>query len=1026
VLPKSIQFSVTRLLLAALALIVLSSSVSADTSIDDKLASSAQYIVARSNLFAQNSYGLIYDALRLKEAFDSATQRKLTDAATQQLLNQTAIDAASYVDSISFAILALNNRQKIISQSVDNASTATLQTLSPTDLESFLQGEIETLAVPDAFPRELNEQDLLTTALWIYDIASTPSHPLQSYFASAIQKYHNVTVAGNAIFDSTTPNLSKVDALSAYFGQIKLTSGTAGIHTEGDFNTATAAATTSLNTQATDAASAMSEPDEQTRTAKEKNLAKTNLTGPFGAASAIADLLGDHNDAKTLSEMEKLTGTIDDIVTSDISFALYPFAVVTPYLAAAVLVVDLIAGSQGDNPNKAVLAQLQQIEKQIEQLRQLINTRFDEVDYKLDVNFSNIEATLNTIRSDQQITLTELNAVQSALEQLVLYDRAAFQAIGNYLAISGYFGCFPTDSSSLTQDVFKECWTTYLELSAGKFSTIVNTADTADTSIRLSTAAAATNSQYAAAVANATDYPNFLAATLAATYGQPESNLLNYSQFLWGAFYLKKLQDVHPEWAAAARQTPPPPIPGAVVFADVADGARTLEQFLLGMAVDPNGGLRLKLFTSLFESYENAVLDEWTASKTALESSRSDTMFNQLKALTWPKGPNLLDFDDSDTPAEVTNLAFAQKPLQTALGAEGPYDAPTWMAMCPGSQVMEQVGGKSVPLPFGTDAPMFRFDPEIFNQVSSGVMRWALLDGLFGAKLSGCMKQATISNVILGQGDQPGRGIPVVYRGPIPSKWHGMTADGDFQINLYFSYSPLSQVTGRPIMVGIPAPMIALPSLKEHYSFARADSGCAVTQGEQTSNIKMYAMALWNGGYVLACDGTNLGIPGPTGNSNNSNVGSLQFTQIPLSPGEQQQFNDTVESLTALYQAKGSEVLTQAQQKVITSSTQKFTDIETYRTALHYGLVKGIGGNGVALQNITNWVADPMNMPDGPSWVAAFFAQLASVDAVNKEMKSRDTTFGSLLDALDSEHLSPGYDVLREPVKFMIGANAAQ
>ena len=206
-MSKTLLFSIT---LFGLASCTASSYALGNASIDDKLGGAAQYIVGRSKLLLPSTYSLIYVTLREKQAADNAKRHNLDNADTLKALTEAEADSISYANSVSFSNLCYANRQKIISDSVRNRAGPTQISLSPTDLEIFLEREIDTLTIPDGFPRGLTEQDqslteqeMMTTVLWIYSVASTPRDVLQPYFASAIQKFHAVSTVDNPVFDLT-------------------------------------------------------------------------------------------------------------------------------------------------------------------------------------------------------------------------------------------------------------------------------------------------------------------------------------------------------------------------------------------------------------------------------------------------------------------------------------------------------------------------------------------------------------------------------------------------------------------------------------------------------------------------------------------------------------------------------------------------------------------------------------------------------------------------------------------------------
>lgn len=354
----------------------------------------------------------------------------------------------------------------------------------------------------------------------------------------------------------------------------------------------------------------------------------------------------------------------------------------------------------------------------------------------------------------------------------------------------------------------------------------------------------------------------------------------------------------------------------------------------------------------------------------------------------WPTGPNVLNFQD--TQPIITNQQFGQKVFQLALNAEAPTAPAAWMSLCPGTQVTLKAGNQERPLNL---APKFRFDPEIFNQLPSGVLRWALLDGVMQARLVRCMAKATISNVIFGDGD--GLAIPgFLGRPKVLSR-----ADGDFQVHLSFAYTDAAGDHEIP-----------LSDLTAHYTYTGQGWACVSAE-----NTNLFPVALWNGGSLHACDGSWNNVVGLAANN-----GRLKLVSIPLAANQQADQKNAIQDSAAKYANLAQPTLEEVKAKALSNAGLRLETAQQATATLVYVLRNGISGNSDNLQVMYNWVLDPTNMPDGTSWINAFLERAASRETIENEIEKRTTAFRTLVaKPAGDQTLIPAYDNLDAAIKFM-------
>jgi hypothetical protein len=946
------------------------------------LVDSAPYIIARSKVSSPETSKLVYLGLKIKQAYDSAQQDHASKEDTDRRISQAISDGHEYVDGMSFRGGFLEAGLKAAGKVYLSKSKSTFSAVGQNLVDPIVEKGLDALSTPGAFLDNYTDEDLVSVTQWMYSEAAKKDSPLRSYFVTEIRKYHNIEADRNIMFDPSVQSATRFNELSTYLSSIDHSLADIGGQLD-DQNVITSWMSTkinSLNGNVTELVKAMNKQKEDKRLAEEDLIQKSNLTGAFGAASAIATLTNNPEAAQKFAKLEKLGGAIYDIAKSDQAFADAPFLVVNPYLFAAVMVVDLLSTSSKDNSQQAIMDALQAIQQQLFELRKLINDRFDRVEYKLDTNFGEIESILETIRSDQAVTRDQLDVIQAHLDRIEHADRIAFEAIGQFLFLELNAKCFPL-KESISDDTLRYCWNAYLYLADGAFDSVLKVSS---------------NTGYLSAWQRASTQDLTLLQHLAATFSklypaeQPRSQLLDPAQFNWGAFYLKNLKSRYTNFTPQL-VTSTVPVPGNRIELDqVVESAVEVQNFMHKMAIGETNELRTDLFRAIFQNYKNSILNIWGRLKDLLEADRVDVRFAGLRTIQWPKGPNVLNFED-EKPI-ITNAQFAQKEIQTALDAEAPTDPARYIPLCSLSQVTIKSGDRETPLSIPN--LVFRFDPAIFNELP-GVMRWALLDGVMQARLDACMAKATISNMILG--DTGGTGQ------------RPLNADGDFEVDLTFVYND-----------GEGTHSIPLKKLTARYSFTGGNGDWACESPRRPDlvrdNTLKFPVALWNGGSLVACNGNGAPVIGAAQNN-----GRLKLVSMPW-PNDQEEtdFENALQDLNAKYAKLAVRVLSEVKSKALSSGVLSAEAAEQETATLVYTLQNGIGGSSDELQALYNWVLDPTNMPSGVSWVNALLARGVARNTVDAEMEKRETAFNTLLSNLARQpNLRPGYDSLKDAIQFM-------
>lgn len=978
-----------------------------------KLAASAQYIVARSQLSSAGTLKLAYVGLRIEDALNAATSSHLNTADTDKIVQAAIQDAHQYVnelwfsDSLSESTLSSAKMTYAVSLKTHQLS------IEQKDFNSAIQRGRRALAQPDGFPTKLSTDDLLQITLWIYSEASDKRSALRRYFVPEINRYQNLQPEQDPIFDPDARVDAKYRALSTYLSKIdpNVALMAKNFKVPGSLDSAMITETAALSGAVNVVITAMSSPDKvsknkdvenkqsntepgkqpsagtpspgKSKQDKETDIEKSNYTGAFGAASAIATLSGAPDTAEKFEKLEKLSSAIYDIAKSDVLFDQAPFAVINPYLATAVIAADLLSSSK-DNPNAAIMEQLREIQKQLLELRTLIVDRFDRIEFKLDSHFAEIESLLDTIRSDQQVTNDELDALQEHINALQLADQKAFLALGQVIMEDLREKCFPITKKPLTHDIFIYCWNTYLDLADGQFESLLKLHQPEESSNAI------------AALSQDTAILEGLAERFNELYPaeQVTTPLLDPVQFRWGVFFLKALKDRNPHQSPVDNQSDVP-IPGNEIDThQVRNSAVEAERFLQIIAVKPERKLRVELFDRIFADYESAIEHVWGNTERIFDNDRINMRGQALKALNWPTGPNILNFDDR-API-ITREQFNEKLFQVALRAEGPKDPPVSIPLCAGSAIVLKVDSHEQPLQINI---LFRFDPEIFNELP-GVVRWTLLDNLFGAQATYCMSKVSISNLILGEGDvNPGH--PGGRRfGP---QWHPAAANADFEIRISFKYEDADGEHD-----------ITLPDLTTHYEYTRANEADKYACGwrnHYNQNTVRFVEALWNGGGLYGCNETWLPVDGAAQNN-----GRLKLSLGPLS----QQQKVQLQELSTRYASLAKPVLENVKKKALGDSTTSVEDADRATKELIYLVRNGIGGEDFDLRSLYYWLLDPTKMPNGTSWITAFLEEGLSEGAFQAAIHKRNTEFDGLLEKVGSNpNLMPGYDRLRSPIEFL-------
>jgi hypothetical protein len=728
----------------------------------------------------------------------------------------------------------------------------------------------------------------------------------------------------------------------------------------------------------------MREQSQAARHEQESRILKSNVTGAFGAASAIAALAGQRDAAQKFAKLEKFSGALYDIAKSDQTFSNAPFAVVNPYLLAAVMAVDLVSSSSKEDPNAAIVGLLLEIQRELRELRQLISTRFDRIEFKIDTHFAEVESTLDTIRSEQQVAVRQLEAIRTQLGRIEESQSKAWATLGRFNLLWLNTQCFPGEAK-ISVETYRYCWNAYLYLAAGKFDMFLS---------------ANSNSAQPPQLLRSKEGEFKLLQNLAVSFGevypteQTTGYLLDPTPFSLGVYYLQKLQALNPTLASGRVSLVMTP-GERVEVGSVVDLARQVQSLLQSAVVAEDGALRRELIYYLFDQYQKSVLDIWDVTSRIWEAKRIDARFGGLLYVKWPKGPNVLDFE-AEAPL-INSKLYAQREYQEVLHTDPPTGPASWMTLCPGSQIFFSTYDSADKLrPLRIDQVTFRFPPAIFNRLPA-VIRWALLDGVMSARIYRCMSKFAAKDIVLGQGDAP-RGKCRFGDG---CQWEQLRAIGEFELRWVFAYR---DNRGEH--------EIQLPPLTATYRFTRRDFAC-----KRQSNYEAITMAIWNGGGTRACDESGQRIFGaaePEGEQ------QLVLSEVPFSQDNKAEFEAALADLKASYASFGAAVMLRVKSEAEGSASVAIERTDRSAATLAFLIRNGIGGSSQELQQLYDWVSDPTNLPKGTSWIGAALKRGATRGVIERELERKRIAFYSLVEGLArSGSLTPGYDRLKSSIDFI-------
>jgi hypothetical protein len=239
----------------------------------------------------------------------------------------------------------------------------------------------------------------------------------------------------------------------------------------------------------------MNRKNSQQRNADDRQRNRDEVVGAFGVYEGFARLTGQTQATSVFSQAGKLAGSVHDLAAlSNIQayFKAHPMKMMNLYLMAADMGLSMLQQGQGDPQMAAIMGQLEEIKKLLEDLKKLMIERFDQIDrslsnmlVKIEIGNRHIIATVDVIKR----TINELAKRMDGLDQAV-HDN--FQAEAEVQLTDWFNKCLRTTNSPSmplpTARAAQNCLSHYLLIGAGRFPPAANIVDN-----RLSSAEAKEN-----------------------------------------------------------------------------------------------------------------------------------------------------------------------------------------------------------------------------------------------------------------------------------------------------------------------------------------------------------------------------------------------------------------------------------------------------------------------------------------------------------------------------------------------------
>ena len=346
---------------------------------------------------------------------------------------------------------------------------------------------------------------------------------------------------------------------------------------------------------------------DQQQDRERRAIERENISGPFSFGAGVAELFNDPKAAHMFNKAAQLSAALNDI--SGITMKMFkqqPWACANMYLAAATLTVELIKGAQ-KSEFEVTMEALQQISKQINELRIEMHARFDRLEQRMDYYFSVVLINLRDIVASQQLiagTVERLHEDMSRLQRSLdngIHDLAQMN-LGEWEA-----ECFGMKSNKnplrfTNEKTANQCFSRYILLGSGYYSNALrlkspekdNTGDT--------------------------DFDKYSFKNLAEQVyehgGAAPKHIYSPTQFKYGANKTLQLLYRNPNYSSISSDPS---------FQQLIENGESLQKFEANMALESSGSnykLRRPIFEALLSQYKKNVMDAWSAARDAVTGVR--------------------------------------------------------------------------------------------------------------------------------------------------------------------------------------------------------------------------------------------------------------------------------------------------------------------------------------------------------------------------------------------------------------------
>lgn len=357
---------------------------------------------------------------------------------------------------------------------------------------------------------------------------------------------------------------------------------------------------------------------QEEQQAKEEQILKSNMSGPFVFASHLAHLFKDEEAAQKFDKTAQLASTICDLSNGikaleknpDL-FSKAPFQYINLYMAAASLAMDILSSSQ-KSEGQMIMESLQRIAQQIEELRKEMHQRFDRLEMQSYMYFIATKLDLNDIKRTQANLQNDVQQVIEAMNRIEAKMNRGFNALGDMQISQIEAKCFGQDFDGSPKtldgkDKANECLSFYMLLGAGRFTDAVRI------------------TRQNSPIATQTQVEEFkdLVEQVQWARGPRLISVYPPEQFAFGAHRLLSLLQLNPSHVGLAKTGRW--LSNYPVMEELRAHGQSLRDFIKGMAVEVSGNgyhIRKALFDQVLQNYRRAAFRAIEHAQSLIDETR--------------------------------------------------------------------------------------------------------------------------------------------------------------------------------------------------------------------------------------------------------------------------------------------------------------------------------------------------------------------------------------------------------------------